>query len=433
MEATSRAYVKDQTVLGDAVQFDAAFMTEGARQLGYDKTPTVEGLRTWADGLRPDGTPCLRVQKNQNKSLYGQVYTNHWTVSEWFSRQDVKRQQEIMGDWMQSVWYGHTEMNHKVGFIRHGAQGKNVEKANLSGVALGHAWSSAGDPHLHAHVFYQTYGVAPTGETRSLYNKTKFFSVEKEASLHTQLSWAAKLEDKYGLKVTMENNRVVIPALQENLEARRLVGKRRQEMVDFLREKSLPITPANMAYARVETRPKQRPQYTKEERAYHWQQQAKQVDYSNLLIGQKEQGGSGTWAKVFHTLWTAGIKAPAAVVGLAFKRAYFKRRQKLIVTNVDEFLRDIRKKSVLEGHKAAYRALLRRQVGGLNEALDVAEAAYKAGRKPRLKLPKGTKIHLTDEARKNLTDEQAAALAAVAKRYRLVIPLQNNQQQKQGY
>jgi hypothetical protein len=102
---------------------------------------------------------------------------------------------------------------------------------------------------------------------------------------------------------------------------------------------------------------------------------------------------------------------------MAFKVSHMREGKKVYVKDVNKFLQDATKGSLKDCHKAAAKAVLKNGPSSFNEALDVAERAFKQRRKPQIELKQGDKIILSAEARENLTEAQREKLLRVSQKH----------------
>lgn len=101
-------------------------------------------------------------------------------------------------------------------------------------------------------------------------------------------------------------------------------------------------------------------------------------------------------------------------------KARFQGERKIIkVRDFNAFQEATRKRSIMEGHRAARAAVRSTRVKSFKHALEVAQEGYKQGRKPKLIPPKGSHVVLPEKMKLNV--EQLKHLNDLKKKHNLKI------------
>ena len=180
---------------------------------------------------------------------------------------------------------------------------------------------------------------------------------------------------------------------------------RKDAAKEYLKERSIPETRYSMALAMQNTRPPKLKNVNVKKLSEKWSAIKKDVGKA-----VKVEQPQSFWKSIYQDL----IKEPVKV----FKAAYVASREfdplKVRVRDVEQFVADVSKPSRATAHKAAAREVRRKKHKTLNDALGVAEKAFKEARVPKVQLPKGSKVIVRREAIK--TKEQEKQLQDLAKK-----------------
>jgi hypothetical protein len=82
----------------------------------------------------------------------------------------------------------------------------------------------------------------------------------------------------------------------------------------------------------------------------------------------------------------------------------------------DRFMLDTQKRPRWEAHRAARQALFDNRIVGIEHALDIAQAAYKEARAPKIKLSRYSTVTVSESLAKELTDKEIAKLMKLQQR-----------------
>lgn len=454
---TSMAYSAKQRVWEEAQYFGGYTYGPANAKLGHVSGTDYATALAHSKGQRLDGKECLRRTSTTRDVCTGMIKTFDSSVNEMFGRMSIKDERHMGAELRKAAILAMNSFNAHAGKIRSGAGGKVVERADVSYVMFVHGWAADGAPNLHAHIHVDRYAIRADGTTGSRDQRNKDFDRAKDVFTIIDLHMASVIERDFGHKVNYANGKLTVPAFSNLPKDQRLTGHRRQEALNWMAQNGWNHDPALVAKAiRYTKRNEKRPTFTHEERVATWHKQlGLDVRRDGGTAGRKKESARGVelvrqvptavkvesaWAKVLNNFVKRQVVPANRVAALALMRAVgINARDKYKVNNLGEFLSKVKRRSIASGHRAAYKALLKAQVGGIREALDVAEAAFKEGRKPLMKVKEGSRVHLTKAAMDAATDKQINQLHVLAKKnnwkvtgYNLRERIQQSQDQENG-
>lgn len=423
MSSDSKYLLKDE-VIQETMAWGGPFCSRGAQRMGFPERPSKEDLAKLLTGLLANGNQALR--SNAEAKLHHFVMSSDSTVSENFGRKSPDEMRQEMSESIGIIKGPVNEyLQIALGNIRHGAGGKEKEKADLVWVCYPHATNDLGEPHKHFHFVMLEYGVRQNGQTNSLANRNQIFLATERAERIRQELEAERIELRDGHTVEMANGRATIPELQYG---ERITGGRAKQVDEYLDKNNIERTKAAEDIARAKTRKpeEERQAKTAEELHQHWSKQRETAAYT---IEERQRKSKSKWTGIAKETFEV-LKATASVFTLAMKYAYTRQGRKVRVNDIDRFLKDIQKGSLKASHKAALRAVLRNGPASMEESIKVAEQAFKQRRQPKIKLKRGDKIVLSAQAREHMTEEQRDGLRRLVQKQGVVI---RGLSQGQGY
>lgn len=229
------------------------WFSEGALKLGFTDANDPEQIKMFMNHLKPDGSPVLRQQKNNNKNLYGRIFTADVTVNA-MAKGLSEAELKVL------AWCFATSMKEaqkaEAPFVkvRTGAGGKNVEVAEILSHAAVHLCARDGNMAIHGHEDRLRGARAASGDTYSLDGQTKtHYLSDRLIQRYQQVHFADLLSRHFDWDVEVRNGKAVVVGVSPALIA--TCGTRRQAAIDYLTAQGIQPTPQAVAYGIVNTRP----------------------------------------------------------------------------------------------------------------------------------------------------------------------------------
>lgn len=416
-------YLTREQVFKETLPWGGVIASPGLQQIGVPEHPNEEQIKALFAGLRPDGAKALRSSATTKVHHFIQSFDE--SISHNFATKSPEKmalEMEQSAKILKGAYAFYLE--NCLGNVRRGAGGNEKEKAKLAWLAYPHATNDLGEPHKHFHFVLFEYGVTEKGETRSLANRDKIWTALKKGELIRQTLEAERIELRDGHSVEIVNGRAVIP----ELKYMGLTGGRARQIDRYLEEHNIERTKASEQIAKARTRKpsEERQAVSKEELHARWSQ--KLLEQPEVLKDRPSKAS---------TKWTAIAKetaevllATANVFWTSTRYAYQKKGRTFLVGDVERFLKDTQKGSLKESHKAAARAVAKNGPASIDEALTIAEQAFRDHRNPKVKLRRGDKVILSEQSLDYLTEEQRDKLRELSRRKGLTI---DGFSQGQGY
>lgn len=150
---------------GDA----AEWMGNGANHLGLEGTVSPEIFRQLADGFGPSGQSLAKnAGEPERRAGWDLTFSAPKSVSVAWSVADPATREAIERAHQAAVRESFALMQDKAGYARTGAQGKEIQRADLVAAAFQHGTSREQDAQLHTHVFVFNAGICENGHAASL-------------------------------------------------------------------------------------------------------------------------------------------------------------------------------------------------------------------------------------------------------------------------
>lgn len=197
----------------------------GANRLGLEGAVDGATFKGLAEGFDRDGNPLMRNAGDPNRRAgWDLTFSAPKSVSVAWSVADGPTRQAIERAHAEAVRQGFNVMQEHAAFGRTGAQGRNLQRAELVGAAFQHGTSRELDAQLHTHVFVMNLALME-GRPAASIESVLLFDYKMAAGAAYQCALAHEL-DKLGYQLErdgMESFRIAsVPrALEEAQSTRR--------------------------------------------------------------------------------------------------------------------------------------------------------------------------------------------------------------------
>lgn len=386
----------------EAIQL-ALDITEGAKELGYDPNNRTH-LKNMCDGKRPDGSllsPSLKSGKHQNVQSTHSVSPS---LSNWAKTVPWDQVVKVAKEVLMPILKEEEQMFQGWIKARAGAAGLTKKDCNLIGIHMVHATSREGELLLHTQSFYFSRVIRledkkiVTGDFRPLFQDmqrmNRLFQIQTCIGMETKMS--------VSMNFCQKSDQAIVEGISNTFNRTARNDKAREHLAKI----GVPETKKSMAIARQITRPKKLTKIQLEEQHKQWASCAE-----DLGEAKKIEPSQSIWKQIFEDF----IKLPAKVIAQAYVISRLKKRDKVRVHDVAALIKDASKPTRASRHKAALRAVRREQHESFWNALTCAEKAFKKAGKPKLVLPKKTKVLV--HRRDIKSEEQEDQLNRLAKKH----------------
>lgn len=167
----------------------------GANHLGLEGQVAGKAFKALADGFGPDGQKLARNAGEEGRRAgWDATFSAPKSVSVAWGIGDADTRAAIEKAHAVAVQQGFNVIQERAGYVRTGAQGQHLERAELVGAAFQHGTSREQDAQLHTHVFIMNAGMRSNGSAASL-EPQLLFDYKMAAGAAYQCALAHKLEE----------------------------------------------------------------------------------------------------------------------------------------------------------------------------------------------------------------------------------------------
>jgi hypothetical protein len=402
---------KDYDLYTEA-RFHLLMYSPGAQKLGFTDATDLYQYQQFMKKLKlPSCKPQGRVIAGRNEDFIGVLNITDNSINRFYESLTPKAQDKF---W-QEVWKPALEVQQKeidkLIKARTGAGGKTLVDGETVALHGGHALDRSGKTRIHSHSVFSRYTVTADGKEYSI-TEREFHVHRERLDRIFQVALAMRIEIVFGVKMGIDpqTKTAFVPGYERSEKA-----VRNEAAEELLRKHGQKKTKRNMDAARMYTRPKKKPyEHKKTERP-------KQQGNPEPVIGKS------WWGEVLKDY----LLEPLKVYKAAWR--YSKQKEVVKVDDIDQFMIDVKKTSLKKCRRAAIKAIRKTRCTSFLHALQVAEVAHKAARKPKLAPAKGTRINVVASAIKSDAQLEALQVFARAKGWHVhVVGRRQEQGQEQG-
>jgi hypothetical protein len=454
---TTKKYSLSEKYNQDAIEHGggADFMGPAAL-IGFTDANDPEQNRLHAQEKRGDGSPAIRVQKNRKDTRpFEMVSGTDKSVNAMFLvvlvMEGPAAFQKMADCLKRADDVAFKVVMAKGWHVRSGAQGKKIVPAIPVVRRVIHATDNGGGIHWHIHRRLSRYGVTATGKTLKLGDLRQYYRIDKLYQMAFQAALGKELAQEFKWNIGFNRGVAVVQGVPPELMA--LVGKRSEQIKNYLESKGIEPTPQAKAYAALNTRTCPPVAYTRAELVETWKplagqallQHGRSQGWIKDEPSAKEDAAKGAQKPSFRkTAATVAAKSqpekefktpgrlqrlldefvvlPLRVIGAAVKVVNLGASRDYRVKSVPAFLDDIKKRSRPEAHRAAIRSLYQgNPFHTLREALLRAEYAYQRAREPHIKLKSGDRVVLSKAAATAMTSKELQKLRIAAEKHNVAV------------